>query len=489
MKMTGTTALSRASLFAAIERLATEEIEEITSDLVPSQVDVCVCISTYQHGPYLKRAVESVLAQDFEGSIVLLIGDDHSTDGTREWLRDLQREYPSQVRLFLAKRNLWNQVFPGSAVAYPLYREGRHGRYAALLEGDDFWIDPGKLRRQVEYLDAHTSAAGCFTECLIVDEKGIEIVPRPFRNRTYQPSYNQEQCLLDLGSAYATASLMFRGEVLANGLPEYFWRAGSDFLLDLAITEHGSLDFLPETTAAYRVHAGGIWRGAKSTAKLIAHLGRFEALWLDPDFVSRHRRVLSERHVHEVTRYAKAVRKSGVEALRRREEDPECEELDTLSIGISATALHYFLVATGQHLGEPVRVACGIPEEAPISRLVFTHSVRRGFEIQLEEFPGTDFVDPNSDEAADGVAACQARLLLVSEIRREKAESDSHGMSVTLKKLTRRLETVLRSRSYRLGSGLLAPANLLASLFRGRPKITEAGGGKERAGEEGVRQP
>jgi glycosyltransferase involved in cell wall biosynthesis len=237
----------------------------------------------------LRQCVESVLAQRFDGSIVLLIGDDCSTDGTQEWLRSLQERHPAQVRLFLAKRNLWNEVFSGSAIAWPIYREAAKARYAALLEGDDYWIDENKLRRQVEHLEEHPGSAGCFTDCRLVDSGGETIDPRPFWTESYRQSYSQRDCLTTLRSSYGTGTLVFRGTVLVNGLPEYFWRAGSDFLLDLAVTEHGSLDHLPGESAAYRIHTGGSWQGTSRTPQYLQGLVRLRALEADGMMTERFR--------------------------------------------------------------------------------------------------------------------------------------------------------------------------------------------------------
>lgn len=294
MKIRGIGEETGEALFRRFRSLCETEIEEVTSDLVPARPDVCVCLATFNHGDYLRQCVESVLAQSFDGSVVLLIGDDCSTDGTRDWLRALQEKHPAQVRLFLAKRNLWNEVFPGSVIAWPLYHEAAKARYAALIEGDDYWIDDTKLQRQVDHLENHPDTAGCFTDCHLVDGGGATIEPRPFWNEPYEPRYTQRDCLATLRSSYGTGTLVFRGTVLEHGLPEYFWRAGSDFLLDLAVTEHGTLDYLPGETAAYRIHTGGSWQGTSRTPQHLQGLVRLRALEADVTLAGRFRADIAE---------------------------------------------------------------------------------------------------------------------------------------------------------------------------------------------------
>ena len=108
---------SKGELLKEIARLTDREVEVVVSDSIVEAPLVSVCMFTYNHGDYLKEAVESVLDQDFEGSFELVIADDCSTDGSGDWLRELQKEHPENVYLLLGRRNLWNEVFPGTVLA------------------------------------------------------------------------------------------------------------------------------------------------------------------------------------------------------------------------------------------------------------------------------------------------------------------------------------------------------------------------------------
>jgi len=292
--MRGLCPLKREALRSRIAETVRTDIEEVASELLPPTPDVSVCIFTFNHGPYLRQAIESVLAQDFAGALEIIVADDCSTDGSREWLRNLQAEQSGKVRLMLARRNLWCELFPGTVVAFPAYERASRSRYVALLEGDDYWIDPSKLRRQIEHLDAHPGASGCFTDCLIVDQEGTELESRPFWTGSYQSNYDRRAALVELRSAYATGALVFRGEVFRDGIPEYFLRAGSDYLLDVAITGFGILDYLPFTTSAYRIHAQGIWQGGSNFDQLVQMLVRLHALIEDPSFPGCYRDEITE---------------------------------------------------------------------------------------------------------------------------------------------------------------------------------------------------
>jgi len=287
--MRGLCPLRGEALRIRISETVGADIEEVASELLLAVPDVAVCVFSFNQGVYLRQAIESILVQDFAGTVEIIIADDCSTDGSREWLRNLQAEQPGKVRLLLARRNLWCELFPGSVVAFPAYERASRSRYVALLEGDDYWTDPGKLRRQIGHLDSHPAAAGCFTDCLLVDGEGSELEPRPFWNEPYHNNYDRRAALIELRSAYATAALVFRGGVFGGGIPDYFLRAGSDYLLDVAITGFGTLDYIPGVTSAYRIHAHGIWQGGSNFDQLVQVLVRLHALIEDPSFPYEHR--------------------------------------------------------------------------------------------------------------------------------------------------------------------------------------------------------
>jgi glycosyltransferase involved in cell wall biosynthesis len=108
---------------------------------------VSVMMLTYNHAPYIAQAIESVLAQQTQYAFELVIGEDHSTDGTRDIVFDYQRRYPGRVRVIASDSNV--------GVKRNAYRtlKACRGRYIALCEGDDFWHAPNKLEMQVSFLE------------------------------------------------------------------------------------------------------------------------------------------------------------------------------------------------------------------------------------------------------------------------------------------------------------------------------------------------
>jgi len=112
---------------------------------------------TYNHETYIREAIDSVLMQQVNFPYEIVIGEDHSTDATRTIVRDYQRRHPDKIRLRLSRENLYSRKLdPGTATHCAC-----RGKYIALLEGDDYWTDPLKLQKQVDFMEAHTTCTYC----------------------------------------------------------------------------------------------------------------------------------------------------------------------------------------------------------------------------------------------------------------------------------------------------------------------------------------
>lgn len=121
-----------------------------------------VVVPVYNHAPYIEECLRSIAAQEVSFPMEVLVGEDGSTDDTRVVLRRLEGELPACFTIIYRERNL-GAVGNGE----DLYARAR-GRYLAELEGDDFYLDPHKLQRQVDFLEAHPDYVACYTNCLVV---------------------------------------------------------------------------------------------------------------------------------------------------------------------------------------------------------------------------------------------------------------------------------------------------------------------------------
>ena len=118
---------------------------------------VSVCMTAYNHAPYIGRAIEGVLSQRTTFAVELVLSDDCSTDGTGAICRDYAARYPDRIRLLTGDVNV------GMRANYRRTIEACRGRYVAMCDGDDWWCDPLKLQRQVEALEADPACGLSYT--------------------------------------------------------------------------------------------------------------------------------------------------------------------------------------------------------------------------------------------------------------------------------------------------------------------------------------
>lgn len=137
--------------------------------------ELSVIFITYNHAPYVEKALRSVLNQKTDFPFEVVVGEDCSTDGTQEILRKIASEYPEkpaenptdrQVRLYLREENT------GGRPTLNVYETAMrcNGKYIAYLEGDDYWCDENKLQKQVDYLREHPEYIAVTHSNRMIDE-------------------------------------------------------------------------------------------------------------------------------------------------------------------------------------------------------------------------------------------------------------------------------------------------------------------------------
>jgi dTDP-4-amino-4,6-dideoxygalactose transaminase/glycosyltransferase involved in cell wall biosynthesis len=245
----------RASAGAAeVRRVLIEK-----GDVMMAKPKVSVLVVTYNHERFIERAVRGALSQQADFEYEIIIGEDCSTDGTRAVLARLNAEFPGRLRLLLGERNFGPQRnFQGA------YMECR-GDYIALLDGDDYWTDPDKLRKQVAVLDADPSCTLCYhpTRYVSADEEPTGYIHPP-ETTPVQPTIND----LFRSNLINPCSAMLRRAAVPE-LPDWMLSvAPGDWPLFLLAADAGRLLRMDEVMAAYRIHAGGTWSQLSVAARL-----------------------------------------------------------------------------------------------------------------------------------------------------------------------------------------------------------------------------
>jgi glycosyltransferase involved in cell wall biosynthesis len=237
---------------------------------------VSVLMITYNHEKYIAQAIESVLMQKTDFPYELIVGEDCSTDGTREIVLEYSRKYPQIVRAHLSERNIGakensRQVFFAS-----------RGKYLALLEGDDYWTSQEKLQLQADLLDAHPETALCGHRTVWHRADGSS----PDRTVPDLPAgfYDVERMLHR--NFLHTSSAMFR-RVIEDINPEcYKHLPMGDIPLFVEVAQHGNICLLDETMGVYRINAGGSWTGRPELERANHARSMYQAFYnrLDPKY-------------------------------------------------------------------------------------------------------------------------------------------------------------------------------------------------------------
>jgi len=216
-----------------------------------------VAIQTYQHVDYIERCLQGVLSQKTTFQVEILLGEDESSDGTREICQRFAAEYPERIRLFLWSRKDVVRIMgkpTGRANLMGLLKEAK-GKYVALCEGDDYWTDPLKLQKQVDFLEAHPDHSMCFHRAMLLKPSGLEEHAIPDDVDHNNVRYDD---LLRTSNFIATASVVYRRS--NEPLPTWFWKLPFlDKGLYLYLSGQGKFKCLPEFMSVYRITATGAW--------------------------------------------------------------------------------------------------------------------------------------------------------------------------------------------------------------------------------------
>lgn len=127
---------------------------------------VSVVTITYNHAPYIAKCIEGVLMQQVNFPMEFIIAEDCSTDGTLDICEKYAEKYPELIQLLITDHNLGAN--PNELRALKAAR----GKYIAYCEGDDYWTEPHKLQRQVDFMESHPDYSVCFHDRK-VEENGV----------------------------------------------------------------------------------------------------------------------------------------------------------------------------------------------------------------------------------------------------------------------------------------------------------------------------
>lgn len=229
-----------------------------------------VVMITYGHEKFIEEAINSILLQECNFKIELIIAEDCSPDSTSSVINNIIKKHPKGniIKYYRHDNNIG--MMPNFIYALKKAK----GRYIALCEGDDYWTSPIKLQKQVDVLEEDSSLSICFHSADIIYEKDVKISLLEDINK-YTPEITSIYDLIK-GNYLHTASVVFRN---SNDYPEWLNDAyPGDWPLHVMNATKGNIKFLSESMAAYRVHYGGV-HSTSNDRKVEFSLKTFENIY------------------------------------------------------------------------------------------------------------------------------------------------------------------------------------------------------------------
>lgn len=219
-----------------------------------SKVMISVCCITYNHEKFISKAVDGFLMQRTNFKYEILIGEDCSTDGTRAILDKYTEKYPDKIKIITSKNNVGANNNAIRTI------KAAKGRYIAFCDGDDFWIDPNKLQKQVDFLERSPNYVICCHYYKEIDSPGnlLYVNPNPVILE-----YDYNDLIVNRQAETATSSVVVRKDCITDLFDQQWYPNcnAADKFLKLFATFHSrkKIYVIPEVMSCYRKHKGGVW--------------------------------------------------------------------------------------------------------------------------------------------------------------------------------------------------------------------------------------
>jgi len=253
---------------------------------------VSICTITYNHAPFIRQCMDGVLMQKTSFPIEHLIHDDASPDGTANIVREYEARYPDVIKAIYQTENQFSKGTPMlSKYLFPKVR----GKYIALCDGDDYWTDPLKLQKQVDFLESHPDYALCGGKyrTMIMGEnkineyerKGIDKYPNG-KTVTFHDFFDSY--------LFFTLTVCFRSENISD---MFKYKICIDDTVYCAVMNKGKAFFFPDYFAMYRLHPGGVNAGKSRRERLQFSVDFHEEML--PDY-GKNSKSLRKRYIRDV---------------------------------------------------------------------------------------------------------------------------------------------------------------------------------------------
>lgn len=227
-----------------------------------TEAKVSVAIITFNQESYIRKTLDSVVSQVVSFPIEVVIGDDGSTDGTQDIIRDYQKRYPDIIVPIL------NEINIGAAANYKKVIMACSGEYIAHLDGDDLML-PGKLEAQCQYLDENLAASACCHDMEVFENETGEFIRRYNSRVSFKTKTLSE--LLRKGGDFCHSSKMFRRSTVTERDLDFPTSIVFDWYMHLLHARYGEIHFIDKVFGKYRISSNSVVFSNYKKMELVAN--------------------------------------------------------------------------------------------------------------------------------------------------------------------------------------------------------------------------
>jgi glycosyltransferase involved in cell wall biosynthesis len=287
--------------------------EYLGNNKVINHIDPLITINvvTYQHIDYIEECLKGILMQETIFPYEIIIGEDESTDGTREICMQYAEKYPDKIRLFLRERKdvvYWNNIPTGSFNVLANIFAAR-GKYIAMCEGDDYWIDPYKLQKQIEFMENNPGCTMCTHAAIVIDSYGNKIKAK--RPSIGNKIFSIENSLIQK-KREATSSFLYLAKITSNP-PKWFIEAHiKDAPLYLLCAYHGFVGYIDEFMSVYRRGVRDSWSFINENSlefKISSNLSKLDIYDQFNAYSNRqYNSIIAKKKLHYIKKIVKLIK-------------------------------------------------------------------------------------------------------------------------------------------------------------------------------------
>lgn len=213
------------------------------------EIMVSIICNAYNQEKFIKDALDGFVNQKTNFRFEVLVHDDASTDNTPYIIKQYEKKYPEIIKPIYQVENKFSK---GISITVGIQIPRAKGKYIALCEGDDYWIDENKLQLQYDCLENHPNIKMCAHSAQVIQNNEIINYIRPSK---IEEIISVERTIEGGGAFYPTASLFFRKTMFDNN-PDFFKKLYFDYTWQIFGSYDKGIYFIPKTMSVYRIFSG-----------------------------------------------------------------------------------------------------------------------------------------------------------------------------------------------------------------------------------------